>query len=116
MLAAGRLETQKGFDLLIAAWEPIAARHPDWQLRIYGAGPRRAELRGLILERGLYESVFLMGRTPDLGAAMAEASLFVLELALRGLRHGARRGDEQGPAGGQLRLPARAGRDRQPWP
>jgi glycosyltransferase involved in cell wall biosynthesis len=84
VLAAGRLEVQKGFDLLIRAWRPVAEAHPDWQLRIYGAGRRRDELRALILELGLYDSVFLMGRTKRLGDAMAAASLFVLSSRFEG--------------------------------
>ena len=84
VLAAGRLETQKGFDLLIRAWQPVAAAHPEWQLRIYGAGRLRDELRALILDLGLYDSVFLMGRTRRLGEAMEAASLFVLSSRFEG--------------------------------
>jgi glycosyltransferase involved in cell wall biosynthesis len=76
--AAGRLGTQKGFDLLIRAFAPIARRHPEWTLRIHGGGPKRAALEAQIAAEGLQERIVLTGPVRELGEALAQASVFAL--------------------------------------
>ncbi|MFI0235184.1 glycosyltransferase family 4 protein [Streptomyces sp. NPDC016845] len=84
-VAAGRLFPQKGFDLLIPAWAKLVGDHPDWQLRIYGSGEKKAQLRALIEEHHLYNHVFLMGHTDRLDDELAKASLYVLSSRFEGL-------------------------------
>ncbi|WP_181788422.1 glycosyltransferase family 4 protein [Streptomyces phytophilus] len=61
VVAAGRLAPLKHFDHLVKAFDRVADAHPDWQLRIYGTGPRHDALRAQIDRLGLYNHVFLMG-------------------------------------------------------
>jgi glycosyltransferase involved in cell wall biosynthesis len=82
--AAGRLTAQKGFDLLVEAFAPIARGHPEWQLRIYGAGPERATLEAQIARHRLDGRARLMGATSRLGEALAGASLFALPSRFEG--------------------------------
>jgi glycosyltransferase involved in cell wall biosynthesis len=83
-VAAGRLNPQKGFDLLIRAWARVATEEPSWQLRIFGQGADRAMLQKQIFEHDLYEQVLLMGPTQRLGTELAKGSIFVLSSRFEG--------------------------------
>ncbi|WP_329084132.1 glycosyltransferase family 4 protein [Streptosporangium sp. NBC_01469] len=85
VVAAGRLVGQKGFDLLIPAFRQVVDHHPDWRLRIYGTGPKKDALRGLLKEHGLRDNVTLMGRTDRLDEELAKASFYVLSSRFEGL-------------------------------
>jgi glycosyltransferase involved in cell wall biosynthesis len=78
IVAAGRLNSQKGFDRLLPAFAQVAAAHPEWELRIYGSGAARGELEALIGRLGLEGRARLMGQERRLGLAYSEASLFAL--------------------------------------
>jgi len=42
VIAVGRYEYQKGFDLLLRAWAMIERQCPDWRLDVFGHGEREA--------------------------------------------------------------------------
>jgi glycosyltransferase involved in cell wall biosynthesis len=74
---AGRLVKSKRFDLMIDAFADVAAKYPDWALRIYGGGPDRERLQGLIEDRELGGQVTLMGARSPIEAEFAQASIVV---------------------------------------
>jgi glycosyltransferase involved in cell wall biosynthesis len=59
--AAGRLIPEKGFDLLIMAFDEIKTSRPNLQLFIFGEGPEQASLEKLISELKLEDRVILKG-------------------------------------------------------
>ncbi|MQY09172.1 glycosyltransferase family 4 protein [Actinomadura macrotermitis] len=85
ILAAGRLTRQKGFDLLVRAYAPLAAEHPDWTLRILGSGARHDRLSKQIAEAGLDGRIRLLPRTPDLAGEMGRASVYALSSRKEGM-------------------------------
>jgi glycosyltransferase involved in cell wall biosynthesis len=84
VIASGRLAWQKGFDRLIPLWREVSAKHPDWQLRIFGAGYQKDKLSELIAADGLQETAHLMGHTKHLFDEMRRASIFVMPSRFEG--------------------------------
>jgi glycosyltransferase involved in cell wall biosynthesis len=77
LVAVGRLEEQKGFDVAIDAMRLIAREAPSVRLSIAGTGSLRPRLEGQIERLGLLDSVALLGRHPDVDRLMGEADAFV---------------------------------------
>ena len=83
-VAVGRLGVIKGFDILIRAWEAVAAVHPEWELEIWGEGRLEPDLRDQIAAAGLEGRVHLRGFSTQVRREMARASLFVLSSRAEG--------------------------------
>ena len=84
LLAVGRLDEQKGFDVLIAAFAALADRYPEWALVIAGDGPRRADLAAQARDAGLASRVLLPGHVGNLANWYRRADLFVLSSRFEG--------------------------------
>ncbi len=81
---AGRFADQKGFDMLLDAYAPLAAEFPDWKLRICGHGERGGALRKQIERLGIGDAVSLEPPAERIGDDMAAASIFALSSRFEG--------------------------------
>jgi len=58
VIAVGRLDYQKGLDLLLKAWKRVEEAHPDWRLDIFGDGQEKAALNSQISSLNLKTVTF----------------------------------------------------------
>jgi len=84
LLAVGRLDKQKGFDLLIKVFLKLANDFPEWDLFILGEGPERPSLEVQILSGGLRGRVNLPGRAGNVGQWYEAAELYVMSSRFEG--------------------------------
>lgn len=84
VLAVGRLEKQKGFDLLLQAWAKIQPCCPGWTLRIVGSGSQELKLTTLVKKLGLKASIQFVPFTGRIEDHYREASFFVCSSRFEG--------------------------------
>jgi glycosyltransferase involved in cell wall biosynthesis len=85
VLGTGRLAPQKGFDLMIDAFAKLRARLGSGQLWVLGEGSERDHLEARAAERGVADTVHLIGHVPNPYPWMRHADVFVLSSQFEGL-------------------------------
>jgi GalNAc-alpha-(1->4)-GalNAc-alpha-(1->3)-diNAcBac-PP-undecaprenol alpha-1,4-N-acetyl-D-galactosaminyltransferase len=85
IFSAGRLETQKRFDILILSFREVLKKHPGYQLFIYGEGTQREYLQKMIEEMNLGENILLKGDVRDVFAEARDCTAFVLSSDYEGI-------------------------------
>lgn len=90
ILSAGRLDHQKGFDILIEAAGLAKDRKLDWTFLIAGNGKMKSKLEKLILEKEVNDYVRLIGFQSDILPLMKAADLFVLPSRYEGMPNAVR--------------------------
>lgn len=83
--AMGRLNPQKGFDILIKSFKKVVSEFPNYKLLIYGEGEEREKLQSLINSLSLENNVKLCGNDKDAIYTVAKSKIFVLSSRFEGM-------------------------------
>lgn len=84
IISVGRLEHQKGYDILLRIFAKIHAVYPTWTLDIYGEGNYENFLRQEIEHLGLSDIVSLCGTTERVLDEMFHSSFYVMSSRFEG--------------------------------
>ena len=83
ILAIGRLQEQKGFDLLLKAWAIVEDKCPEWHLEIVGEGAMKEKLLSLTRQLKIKRVVF-SNFTSQIEDKYKSSSIYVLSSRYEG--------------------------------
>jgi len=75
--SVGRLELQKGYDILVEAAREVIATRPEVRFAVAGEGPLRPALEERIRQLGLEQQFRLCGFRPDVATFLEAVDVFV---------------------------------------
>ncbi|WP_298392039.1 glycosyltransferase family 4 protein [Flavobacterium sp.] len=84
VIAVGKQSHQKGYDLLLQAWQKVIAQQPDWQLEIYG---KKEPSEGLELQAsclGISLNVQFFDPIKNIEVKYLESSIYVMSSRYEG--------------------------------
>lgn len=85
VISIGKLDAQKGYDMLIDTWKIVAEKHPDWILNIWGVGEWEQMLTQRIRDYKLTEVINLCGQTKNVVSKYCDSSIYVMSSRYEGL-------------------------------
>ena len=84
LISVGRLEYQKGFDILIKSFKKVLEIFPQAKLYIYGVGSQQLSLEKLIIKLSMIKNIKIKGFSPNISRELKNADLFVLASRFEG--------------------------------
>ena len=85
IIAVGRLEVQKGFDILIKSFKEVIKKYPNYKLIIFGEGSERVNLEKMVKDLELENNVKLPGIEKNVVSYIAKSKIFVLSSRYEGM-------------------------------
>ena len=78
IICVGRLDVQKRYDRLVAAFALVADKHPAWHIDIFGEGKCRDDIQQQINAERLQDRITLRGTTSNIIDEYMRSQFFVL--------------------------------------
>lgn len=84
VLAVGKQSYQKGYDLLLLAWQKIVKQNPDWHLEIYGKKDSSQNLESLALQLQIEKTVHFYDAVKNIEDKYLQSSIYVMSSRYEG--------------------------------
>lgn len=85
VISVGKLDPQKGYDMLIDVWKQVYEKYPDWILNIFGQGEWSSLLEQKISDNHLQDVIKLRGVSKQIDEEYKKSSIYVMSSRYEGL-------------------------------